>query len=126
MPRRTSWTMSPGETLTLAKSLAGDLEDDDTLTGQTPEVTVWERQSSGTYEDVTTSAGFTVASPQVNTEALTTEAGETIAIGDGVVFRLTATETPGTYLVRVECDTDGGDHVVSDVTLQVSGSGVPE
>lgn len=119
------WNMSPGETLTLAKSLRGDMASGDTLTGETPSVTVWQKQSDGTYSDVTTSASFTVASVAVNTGALTDSDGSTIAIGDGVQFRLTATQTAGSYLVRVACDTSNGDHAVSDVDLVVAGTTTP-
>lgn len=123
MARSKQWRMSSGEVLTLAKSLRGDMESGDTLTGSTPAVTVWQKVS-GVYTDVTVSAGFTVASEAVNTGALTDSDGDTIAIGDGVAFRLTAGDQ-GTYLVRVQCATDQGDTAVSDVPLVVSGSSTP-
>jgi hypothetical protein len=121
MARSRIWHLTAGETVDLAKDLSGDLDDDESLDGN-PEVTVWEKSGS-TYTDVT--ADFTVANEQVNTEALDIIGGGTIAIGDGVAFRLTASETPGTYEVRVECDGDDGSHPVSVVKLVVSGPGSP-
>lgn len=123
MARQKSWTMSPGETLALAKSLAGDLGTAEVMTGESPTVTVHQRGSDGLYTDVT--SDFTVASEQVNTGALTTDDGETIAIGKGVSFLLTATETAGEYEVRVECDGDESSHAVARVPLYVVGPGTP-
>lgn len=121
MPRRTQWVMSPGETLVLAKSLGADLEANASLTGETPEVSVYELAEDGTYDVMAT--GFTVSSEQVNTAALTTEAGETIAIGEAAVFVLAVAESvePGRYYVKVECDADDGTHLISRVPLVVEG-----
>ena len=119
MARRRMWRMSRGETLSLAKSLRGDMDDDDTLTGETPEVTVWDEDGETEVD------GFTVAGASINTEDLTDADGNTIDVGDAVEFRLTASETGGPYLVRVECDTANGDHVVSDVELIVEGTATP-
>jgi hypothetical protein len=109
--------MSPGETLELAVSLAGDLGAD-TMTGETPEVSVWTK-SGDTY---TAASGFTVANEQVNTAELTAAGGETIAIGQAIVFLLTA-GAAGTYYVRAECDATGAPpHVVTERVLIVSGA----
>ena len=121
MPRRAAWTMSPGETLVLAKSLGADLEDDASLTGETPAISVWELAADETYDEVAT--GFTVSGETVNAAALTTESGETIAIGEAAVFTLAVATTvePGRYYVKVECDADDGTHPVSRVPLTIEG-----
>lgn len=119
MARPIGWRMSPGETLVLAKSLAGDLEDDALLTG-TPEVTAWTRDSNGSYN---AAEGFTVTEGQINSAELATVTSETIAVRKGVVFELEVEEdvTPGHYFVRVECDADDGTHPVAWVPLTIEG-----
>ena len=113
------WRVTAGETVGLAKDLSADLDSDESLTG-TPTVTIYSDDGDGTWTDET--ANFTLANVQVNTEAITLSNGSTIAVGDGVEFRLTATETPGTYYVVVECDGDDGSHPASDpITLIVQG-----
>lgn len=127
-PRGIRWTMSPGETLTLGKGFANDLKDGESLTGQVPTVTVHTlNTSTGLFTDVTDSAGFTVANVQPNASPFTASGGEVVAIGAGVVFDLTASETAGEYYVRVECDGDDGSHVVTTpyVPLLVAGPQTP-
>ena len=116
--------MSPAEVLELGVSLASDLDSDAVMTGETPEVSVWTRTGTPGSYTYTAAAGFTVASPQVNTSALTDAGGDTVAIGKGVTFKLTA-GAAGTYYVRVECDADDGTHVVTERSLVVSGAGAP-
>lgn len=122
MPRRKRWRFSPGETRDLAVSMDSELDSDATLTGETPEISAWEGDETSGYEEVD---GFTLATPTVNTAALTTEDGETIAIGRGVMFRCTAPETRGTYLIRSECDADDGTHPTRYDELVVEGPGEP-
>ena len=126
MAARREWKMAPGKTVNLSKSLAADLGTDELLSG-TPTVTVFLKTSVAplTFTDVTTSYGFTVASEAVNVAAITTDDGQTVAIGEAVTFTLTSTETPGEYEVRVECDGDAGSRPVSIVTLTVAGPGTP-
>ena len=124
MARSKAWIMTPGEKLILAKSLENGLEPAAVMTGETPAVTVHEL-SGEAWVDVTSSKGFTVASKQVNASALTAEDGSTVPIGKAVTFTLTATETPGSYRVRVECDADDGTHPVADVPLTVTGTVTP-
>jgi hypothetical protein len=114
--------MTPGETLVLAKSLAADLEDDALLDG-TPEITIWEGSDNDGWTEAT--ADFTVSGEQVNAAALTTEAGETVAIGTAVVFTLTASETPGTYYVRVGCDADDGTRPEATPPVKLVVTGPP-
>lgn len=120
MARRKQWSMNPGETLDLAVSMASELDTSAVMTGSTPTVSVWTR-SGTTY---TAATGFTIANEQVNSGALTTEDGETIAIGEGIAFRLTA-GAAGTYYIRSECDADDGTHVVREDVLVVAGAGAP-
>lgn len=103
----TIWRLTAGETVDLAKDLSADLDSGESLTG-TPEVTIYSRDDGS---DVT--SDFTLANVQVNTAVITRNGG-TIAIGDGVAFRLTVTDTPGTYDVVVECGADDGSHPASD------------
>jgi hypothetical protein len=124
MARQRVMEMLPGEELDYAKSLAHGLDAAEVLTG-TPVVSVWSKTTPTTYTDVTASLSFTVAGEAVNTATRTTEDDEVIGIGKGVDFRLTATETPGTYEVRVECDGDDGSHPASVLPLVVSGPGTP-
>ena len=123
MARAQQWRMSPGEVLVLACSLDSDLETDATLTGETPEITLHTENADGTFTDAT--ADFTVAGETANASALTTSTGETIAIGKGVVFTLTASETAGTYWCRVECDADDGTHPTRTIKLIVEGPTAP-
>ena len=123
MPRKQAWTMSPGETLILAKSMSADLESSASMAGNTPTVTIAQGNDVDGWTDYTSS--FTIASEQVNTSALTTEAGETIAIGKGIVFTLTATTTQGKYSVRLSCDADDGTTPTTDVVLYVKGPEAP-
>lgn len=121
MARRYRWKMSPGETLPLGCGLEYDLAPGETLTG-TPSVTVHKETSKDVWDDVT--ADFTIASPAVNTAAMEDRNGDTIPIGEGVAFRLTATTTIGTYEVLVSCDsTDGTDPAVPN-ELVVAGPAV--
>jgi hypothetical protein len=117
MAVRLVWLMSGGETLPLAQSLRGDMETDDTLTGETPVVEVHQKQG-GSYSDVTASKNFTVASVAVNTAELTDHKGNPVAIGDGVQFKLTAGDV-GTYKVRIECPSSDGHRPVAEVDLIV-------
>lgn len=119
--------MTPGETLTLGKGFANDLKSAELLTGNTPQVTVHTKDDAGAFTDVTASLSFTVANEQPNTAEFTASGGEVVAIGKGVLFDLTASETAGTYYVRVECDGDDGSHVVSTpyVELKVAGPTTP-
>lgn len=103
--RSKQWVVTCGEKVVLAKSLSRDLESGETLTG-TPVVTIHEKTAAEVWSDVT--VDFTIGNPRVNTGALTTEDGETIAIGHGVVFDLTASEDPGKYEVRVSCAASDG------------------
>lgn len=119
----TGWKMSGGETLSLAKSLRGDMETSDTLTGSTPSVTVWQKQG-GAWANVTSSKGFTVDGEAVNTAVLTDENGDSIAVGDAVEFRLTAGSV-GSYRVRIQCATSGGDTPVAEVPLTVGETTTP-
>ena len=114
--RKAQWHMSPGEEIVLAKSLAADIESGQALTG-TPTITVYEK-SGGSWVDKT--SDFTIADNQVNTTTLTTENGETIAIGDGVVFTLTAPNAEGEFSVEVSCGADDGTTPKSNVALTVS------
>ncbi len=117
MARKPSWFLSPGENIVLAKSLAADLDSGAALTG-TPTITIWQ-QSGGSWSDVTSS--FTLSAQAVNTSALTTENGETIAIGEGVLFEITApSATEGEYAVEVACGADDGTTPKSNVALTVS------
>ena len=126
MAGKRSWKMAPGETLVLSKSLAAGLDSSELLSG-TPSVTVWLRTSISplTYTDVTSSYSFTVANVAVNTAAITAGDGQTVAIGEAVVFKLTATTTLGEYQVRVACTGDSGSTPVEIVDLSVAGPGVP-
>lgn len=117
---RNKWSaMNPGETLDMAASLANDLDTGSVLSAL-PEVSVWTR-SGDTY---TAAAGFTVASVQINTAELTAADGSTIAIGEAVVWRLTAGDA-GRYYVRIEADADDGTHPVRWEPLTVSGPPAP-
>lgn len=125
MARRKQWRMNPAEVLELAVSMASELDSAASMTGETPTVSVWTRtgsQNAGyTYS---AASGFTISNAQVNVSALTTEGGETIAIGEGIAFRLTA-GAAGTYYIRSECDADDGTHVVREDVLVVAGAGAP-
>jgi hypothetical protein len=112
------WQMSGGETLPLGQSLRGDMEAGDTLTGETPVVEVHQKQGGGSYTDVTASKNFVVASVSVNTEELTDQKGNPIAVGDGVQFKLTAGDV-GRYKVRIECPSSDGHKPVAEVDLVV-------
>ena len=116
MPRKAQWHMSPAEEIVLAKSLASDIETGQALTG-TPTITVYENLG-GSWSDVTSE--FTVADQQVNAAQLTDENGATIAIGDGVVFTLTAPSREGEFSVEVSCAADDGTTPKSNVALTVS------
>lgn len=121
MSRRNQWSpVSPGETIDLAVSMAGDLDSGATLTGNTPTVSVWTKSGSS----YTAATGFTVASAAVNTGALTAADGSTIAVGDGIQFRLTA-GAAGTYYVRSECDADDGTRPARFDRLEVEGPPAP-
>lgn len=122
--RSKAWTVTCGEKVVLAKSLSADLESGATLTG-TPSVTIHEKTGDEAWNDVT--SDFTVANKQVNAGVLTTESGETIPIGHGVVFELTASENPGEYEVRVSCAaTDGTNPAATPpVALRVIGPPTP-
>jgi hypothetical protein len=113
--------MRPSEVRDLAVSMASELDAGASMTGETPEVSAW-TESAGVY---TEDATFTFASAAVNTAELTTEDGETIAIGEGIAFRCTAPATLGTYYIRSECDADDGTHVVRYDRLDVEGPGAP-
>lgn len=121
MARRKVWRFSPGETRDLAVSMASELDSAASMTGETPEISAW-TESNGAY---TQDGNFTIASPQVNASQLTTEDGETISVGEGIAFRLTAPSTLGTYYIRSECDGDDGTHVVRFDKLIVEGPGTP-
>ena len=116
MTRKDMWTLSPSEEVTLAKSLAADLDGSAVLTG-TPTITIYQ-WVAGAWVDST--SDFTVASQQVNSGALTTERGETIAIGEAAVFTLTAPATEGDYVVEVSCAADDGTTPKSNVSLKVT------
>lgn len=117
MPRKASWRMTPGEELVLAKSLASDIETGQVLTG-TPTVTV-RQKTGGSWTDKT--SDFTIADEQVNASALTDQNGDTIAIGHGVVFTLTApTGTEGEYVVELSCGADDGTTPKANVGLSVT------
>lgn len=120
MARRKQWKMNPAEVLDLAVSMASELDSAASLAGETPTVSVWTKSGS-TYS---AASGFTIANEQVNVSALTTDDGETIAIGEGIAFRLTA-GAAGTYYIRSECDADDGTHVVREDVLIVAGAGAP-
>lgn len=122
MARNRQVVMLPGETLDLAKSLRGDMSSGDTLTGSTPTVSVW-LKSNSTYTDA--SDDFTIASAAVNTGTLTDYNGDTIAVGDGVEFRLTASTTRGTYEIRISCAADDGSVPATTMDLVIAGPGVP-
>lgn len=116
MARRKQWTMSPGEELVLSVDMSRDMEDGVTLSS--PSVTVYTK-SGTTYTDAT--ADFTVEAEQINASAITREDGGTTAIGDGVVFRLTASTTQGTYYVVVQATGDDGTTIKTERVLVVSG-----
>lgn len=116
--------MHPGESLDIAKSLAGDLDDGELLDGE-PQVTVWQSSGEGTvWTDVTASLGFTVEGEQINPSELPVRGSSPIPAGLGVACRLTST-TRGSYKIRLECDGDDGSHAVGIIPLVVSGPGVP-
>lgn len=122
MGRKRTWKMSAGERLTFGASLEGDIEADAGLIATNLEVSVW-RRTGNTFTQM---EDFTVANAQVNAAAFTPEGSSTqVAIGKGIVVRITANETPGSYEVRLEADTDDGDHAVRVVPLSVTGPGSP-
>lgn len=121
MARRRQWRMMPGETRDLAVSLESELDSGASMTGETPEVSVWTGDEDAGY----TAAVVTISNEQVNTGQLTTEDGETIAVGEGIAFRITAPSTRATYTVRSECDADDGTHVSRFDTLIVEGPAAP-
>ncbi len=127
MANRRGWRMSPGETLTLGKGFANDLKVDEVLTGSVPRISVHTRDNGQVYADVTGSLGFIVADAQPNGAEFPTWGGETVAIGKGVVFVLTASEIAGQYYVRIECDGNDGSHVVTTpfVELMIEGPATP-
>lgn len=126
MARRRRWKFSPSETRDLGVSMDSELDSDATMAGETPTVSAWTRTgnpSAGyTYS---AASGFTFASQQVNTAQITADDGETVAIGRGLLARVTAPTTQGTYYLRWECDADDGTHVVREDTLIVEGAGAP-
>ena len=119
MARKKVWNFSPGETRDLAVSMASELDSGASMTGETPSVS-GHTKSGETYTEVAT---FTFANEQINTGALTTEDGETIAIGEGIAFRCTAPTTNGTYYLLSESDADDGTHPKRWDKLIVSGPG---
>lgn len=130
MPGRSNdWKLSPGETQDLGVSMDSDLDDSASMTGETPVVSAWTRADDGTYS---AAAGFTFANEQVNAAATEVKDKngrviETIAIGRGILFRVTAPTTPGEYFIRSECDADDGTHVVRTPfdRMVVEGPGSP-
>lgn len=121
MARTKGWHHTAGETVDLGKSLGADLDAGELLTG-TPVVTIHAKETGA---DVTTD--FTIANEQVNSAPFTTEAGEVVPIGEGVLFRLTMTDTPGSYVVRISCGADDGSTPAATppVPLLVSGPAAP-
>ena len=117
-PRIKVWHFGPGETRDLAVSMASELDSAASMTGETPTVTGFTGNEDDGY---TVDATFTFANEQVNTGALTTASGETIAIGEGIEFRCTAPTTRATYVILSECDADDGTHVMRYDVLVVSG-----
>ena len=79
--------------------------------------------SGGVTLGVTTTAGsaITVATPAINTDAITVSDGDTIAIGKAVQVRLTeASATAGsTYDVTFWATTTGGNRLTQVASLKV-------
>ena len=116
MARKTQWKMSPSEELVLSVDLSADKEDGATLSS--PAVRVYTK-SGNTYTDVTVS--FTIEAEAINAAIITREDGGTTAIGDGVVFRLTASATQGTYYVVVQATGSDGTLPKTERVLVVAG-----
>lgn len=108
MSRLGQWVFSPGEKLAVGVSLADGLDSGVTLTG-TPSVTVWSK-SGTTYTELTAGTDYTVGSVTVNAATFQDQNRDTVAIGTGVTWFLTAPETLGRYYVLISCAaTDGSD-----------------
>ena len=88
--------LSVNETRAVAVSMAGKLDEGETLTG-TP-----------TVVEIDT-AEMTLSSKAVNTAALSIN-GATVAIGNAIQF-VVSCPTVGRYSVRVECGTSGSQTV---------------
>lgn len=109
MTRRGIWQFSPGETRDLGVSFDSELDDDASMTGETPTVSAWTQPSTGTF---TAATGFSFSQQQVNAAEQIADDGEVIAIGRGAFFRVTAPTALGKYYIRTECDADDGTHPV--------------
>lgn len=118
------WQMDRGEEIVLGVSLEDELEDSASLTG-TPTISIWEKTGSLDDDYTDRTSDFTIQNPQVNGSEMTDEKGRTIAVGEGVLFELTAADDPGDYEVRVEADADDGTHPVTVRTLRIRGPGAP-
>lgn len=129
MAAKMKWRFLPGEKRNLGVSLASELSSDASLAGQTPTVTPYTYDSK--REDYDEATGFTIASVSANTAAMevVSERGgqvlETVAVGDGISFTLTAPTTRGTYYIRSECVADDGTDVGRWDELIVEGPDVP-
>ena len=117
------WKMSRGEHLVLGVSFESELHDTALLTG-TPTISLWEKTGAGEDDYTDRTADFTVENAQVNSSEITEdERGQSVAVGKGVLFELTAADDPGDYEVRVECDADDGTHPTTVRELEISGPG---
>lgn len=125
MARTRIWRFNPGETRDLGVSMVDELDSANTgasMTGETPVVSAW----TGNDDDGYTQAnGFTFANEQVNTSARTDVDGNTIPVGEGILFRCTAPTTLGTYVIRSESDADNGAHPSRHDIIIVEGPGAP-
>ena len=98
-------TVSTDETRNIAVDCSDMLDSGELLTG-TP--------------TVTTSAGVTLGSKQVNSATLTIN-GASVAAGLAVQFTATAT-TPGLYEIEITCNTDASQVVEGRIKLLVEKS----
>lgn len=124
------WHLAPGQTIDLGVSMDGQLDPGVSMAGETPVVSPWVEDDSEA-SGYAAAAGFTI-SAQVNTSPLevTDKRGnviETVAVGRGIIFRVTTPNVPGTYFIRSECNADDGSHAVRppyDILI-VAGPGSP-
>jgi len=85
------YEMGSGETRLVSVDYRGKLDTGELLTG-TPTVTI-------------SPSGPTISNEAVNTAALTI-AGETVAIGQAVQFKITGVTAGTTYTITTKCGTD--------------------